>query len=369
MARAMKCLLIILFTYSTVYSQSLDNSFEGNLRDSKTDEPIPYALLYIDGTTFGVTSNENGDFEFNNLSFPIQIEISHLSYNPKSILIDKNVLEQVVITLNPRAIKLESVLIMGKSMRARYVKKFKKWFVGDDSWGKKAKLLNEDALVFFDDTTKFRVGASEPLIIESVRLGYTIHADLKDFQVKYDNELEGESGMYIASYYFQEIEKDKYIRNRLRAYYNSSEHFLKSLYNKRLSENGFELKNETINDSANQKEFVIVSLDSSLFQGDNNEKLIVGLKNKNYYILYYFKDDGSPLNLENDSKKRYYKVSSIKFEEDNIVLRPNGTTPGSSIVFSGAIGEKKVGAMLPSNYQPPVIDNSTITTETPSDHN
>lgn len=354
--------LLLTLGLSNGHSQGV--TFSGTLMDSENGEPIQHALLYIDGTTFGVTSDENGEFEFENLSFPVRIEISHLSYEPKSILIE-NRRTNDLIYLNPRAIMLKEVLILNKNTRKQYIRKFNQWFIGHDSWGKKAKLLNDSALVFFDEEQGFRAGASEPLIIESSGLGYIIRAELKDFLITKNDTSISETGAYVATYHFTEHEKNKYRRNRIKAYFNSSEHFLKSLYQNSLLENGYEIKKETLNDSTNQKEYVTAFLDLSLVTEGENVKRIVGLKGQKYFILYYGKQNGLPFNLQrrhdelltkrDERVEQFYNdfvVSTILFDSDDIVLRSDGTTPGSYIIFSNAIGKKKVGAMLPSNYQP-----------------
>jgi len=355
----MKGILLILLTCTGMtFCLSQGISFSGNLLDGETNQPVQYALLYIDGTTFGVTTDENGDFVFNDLSFPIQIEISHLSYEPTTIRFESKIPSHVAIKLKPRSIILESVLILEKASRKKYVRKFVKWFVGNDKWGQKAKLLNDSALVFFDEGKDFRVGASEPLIIECPSLGYTIRAELKEFIVKYNDDLKSETRSFVANYHFTSYEKNKYDRNRTRAYYNSSEHFLKSLYENKTSQNGYQIiKRAILNDGSDQKEIfpashVNVSLDSCLVWYGENEKKIIGLKGKEYFIQYYYKENGFPLDLKNNKAKLPYNLSAIRFEKNEITLRSDGTTPGTFIVFSGAIGQKKVGAMLPNNYYP-----------------
>ena len=71
---------IFLLIQSLSLSHAQGITFSGVLKGSENEEPIEHALLYIDGTTIGVTSDENGEFEFENLYFPVRIEISHLSY-------------------------------------------------------------------------------------------------------------------------------------------------------------------------------------------------------------------------------------------------------------------------------------------------
>lgn len=357
-------IFLLTQSLSLCYAQGI--TFSGVLKSSENEEPIEHALLYIDGTTFGVTSDENGEFEFENLSFPVRIEISHLSYEPKSVLIENSRMDDP-IHLNPRAIRLREVLILNKGTRKDYIKKFNKWFIGNDQWGQRAKLLNDSALVFFDITNGFRVGASEPLIIESRGLGYTIRADLRDFLVEKDSS-GSETWSFVSSYHFTASQKKKFHRNRARAYYNSVQHFLKSLYDTKISQNGYEIKKKIINDSPGRSEYATVSIDSNLVWKEDNKRIITGLKDNEFFIQYYYKENGFPKDLEKNQPSMPYKSSAIKFTKNEIILRSDGTTPGTFIQFSGDIGQKKVGAMLPSNYQPPNTESSpepTIDTQIP----
>jgi hypothetical protein len=359
----MKLILLISFVFfGQLYGQSQVFQFTGKLKDAETNQPIQYALLYLDGTTIGVTSDKNGEFVFEGLTLPIQIEISHLSYEPKSVYIEDENRNQLDILLSPRVVKLEALIIMRKSLRAEYVKKFNKWFIGNDLWGNRSKLVNDEALQFLAADEGFRVSASEPLIIKSSGLGYTIRAELKDFIVRSD--IDGnETGFYIASYHFTPFEKGNFDNKRAKAYYNSSEHFLKSLYDNTTSQNGFIISKMFKYRDVQHLRSNSITLDANLAQRTNNEKLITGLNSQEFYILYHFKGKG-PLNLDIYSPKNNYELSAIKFEEDEIILRSDGTTPGNAIVFSGAIAQKKVGAMLPNNYQPFLENTSTTPIDT-----
>lgn len=96
-----------------------------------------------------------------------------------------------------------------------------------------------------------------------------------------------------------------------------------------------------------RKEF---KLDSCLiFNGD--EAIVAGLKNRNFFVNYYYNQRGFPINLKN----RYEgsrKMSKIYFLNNECVIRKDGTRPGESITFGGSIGIKRVGATLPNDYYP-----------------
>ena len=184
------------------------------------------------------------------------------------------------IFLNPRAIRLRDVFILNKGTRKGYIKEFNKWFIGKDRWGQKAKLSNDSALVFFDEKKGFRVGASEPLVIESRGLGYTIRAKLKDLK---DDASGRKTWSFVSNYHFTASKKDKFSKLANKAYYNSIQHFLKSLYETTTSQNGYRIKKEILNDSTGRKEYVIVSIDSNLVWKDN--KRIISGSSVPYFVV------------------------------------------------------------------------------------
>ena len=146
-----------------------------------------------------------------------------------------------------------------------------------------------------------------------------------------------------------------YEKNRKAAYYNSRQHFYRSISQDELHENGYSIIGE---DGA--------SLDIYIIRKDDYI-LISGLKGKRFYITYYCDLYGNPLTVSIDSLSgnniirkrngaaaREYDIftSDIQFLNDQCIIRSTGSSPANSILFGGPIGEKRVGTTLPSNYFP-----------------
>jgi hypothetical protein len=71
-----------------------------------------------------------------------------------------------------------------------------------------------------------------------------------------------------------------------------------------------------------------------------------------FYINYYSDFRDFPIDM---SKTTFYdqsNYSEIYFLHDTCVIRKDGTRPENSIVFGPGIGRKRVGAILPNNYEP-----------------
>lgn len=98
--------LVLLFIASTSFGQ--DITLSGKVTDVKTNEPVPFASVWIKGKTIGTITNAQGDFDFH---IPSQFQnetlvISMLGYKD---------FEAIVSTLNidkPLTVSLEESLTM-----------------------------------------------------------------------------------------------------------------------------------------------------------------------------------------------------------------------------------------------------------------
>jgi len=358
-----------LFVYFLICPlQLLCQNITGTITDSKTNQPVEFATVYINGTTIGTISDKNGNFTIDKLIIPCQVVVSHISYIPIIFPIYDSLNLKRSIKLNPRTVELGQVSVKEQNLRKENIKQFYDEFFGIDVWERNAKLENENDLIFkteyFDEDASnteltgkqklFIVESAAPLKISLPLLGYDVQFDLIKFSKSFNSEFKGYE-IHILGYFFykpfeqdSKIKANKYRRNRLDVYYNSAQHFCRSLYDKKLHENGYLVFEFLENKSQNgwiRKEF---KLDSCLVYNDD-EANVTGLKNRNFYLNYYYNRRGYPINLNksNDGKRA---MSKIYFLYDECIIRKDGTRPGESITFSETIGNKRVGATLPSDY-------------------
>ena len=129
----------ILFGQSTV---------TGVVLDSLTQEPLPMATVYVNGTTLGTTTDSDGRFELKEISFPATVVFSFVGYQPKALDLDRNP-GKLTIELSTNDV-LPEIVVSGKKNRIDKVNLdyFKTMFLGDDKWGKRATIKNENVLMF-----------------------------------------------------------------------------------------------------------------------------------------------------------------------------------------------------------------------------
>lgn len=94
-------------------SQSL-----GVVRDSTTNEPIPYVNMWIDGELIGTTSDEKGNFIFNADVIGKRVILSSIGYKKKSIVFTKNA---QTILLKPEILHLKEVVIKSSKEKTRFI--------------------------------------------------------------------------------------------------------------------------------------------------------------------------------------------------------------------------------------------------------
>ena len=117
-------LLFILFSTSIV-AQDRFVSVSGKVIDAGTQEPLPYASVYLKGTSLGTTSNTDGAFEFHIPQDLIgtMVVISMLGYTTQEKL--PSYFEEIeVIALTENSVTLEEVVVSAeRSLTAQQIVK------------------------------------------------------------------------------------------------------------------------------------------------------------------------------------------------------------------------------------------------------
>lgn len=209
--------------------------------------PLEEASVYINNTSIGTTTNNEGFFELTVKEGTYEIIVSYVGFETKKYPLNtktyKNPIQFKLVSIYS---KLDEVVIKKKVKRrlsARekvYKKRFEKKFLGESKLGKNCELLNENALDFEygEYSHTLEAWTSEPLQIINKNLGYKISYDLIHFK------LTPTDVNYLGNVRYEELqgsEKDrkKWKKNRLKAYRGSTMHFLRSVMKGTVKEEGF----------------------------------------------------------------------------------------------------------------------------------
>ncbi len=234
--------MLIQYNAFDVSAQPL---LKGSIVDETTNEALAFATIYLNNTSIGTNSDNNGEFEFQIPSGSHEVIVQYIGYHPINFLIDT---ENLALTYKCKLLKetqeLATVKITGKRDKEWYenLKTFKRNFLGTSENASNCEILNEKALIidYAPNTAMLSVIAKEPLLILNPALGYTLEYNLVEFTYQMR-----QGKVFFAGYPFFKMNevaqrKVKQIeKNRSKAYSGSLPHLIRSLLDDKVQEEGF----------------------------------------------------------------------------------------------------------------------------------
>jgi len=378
-------------------------TLSGIVVDSITNEPMPSATVYINGTTHGTVTDYKGHFELKDVTLPSTLVASFVGYEPKALELTGNP-GDLTVKMSARN-ELPEIDVSGNSINKKDLDYFREMFLGNDTWGKNAVLKNPNAVIVdnsfqkinyirkisrntyatehitnnliemhavMDDTVTFKrsvmtAWATEPLVVDLPLLGYILYVDLVRFYIVQVNNVVSCNILgyfYYKPYKLNKRNTQRIEQNRMKAYWGSSQHFLKSFSDNRLQENGFMLSIPEIIKKRGKKIVLYKPVDIEKYSSGIGDSVIQvnGLSDVELRIRYYHKSNGTPRNFK---QKRWgishYYESGVSFLKDTCTFRREGILTDNTIRFSGDISKKRVGSCLPDDYMP--LEDITLTAD------
>ncbi|WP_046755759.1 carboxypeptidase-like regulatory domain-containing protein [Kordia jejudonensis] len=325
--------VLILILFSGISSAQ---TLSGAVFDEKTKEPLYGVSVYFDGTTNGTATNTEGKFLISyKASTESALVVSYLGYDSQTFDVRKLV-SGVKIYLKPKKETLGVVYIENDPWtRKKKMEIFRREFIGIGEGATQSKILNEDDIdVVFNPSTKILSAyASKPIVIRNKYLGYSISYNLDEFEAElgvYRNEYRSTKRVYIGgtSFYSELREKPRkrHIKNREKEFGQSILNFMRSLADKKLEENGFQVFH---------KGFIVPPYKYfDITKEGLNTK--VNMKTVRLTIVY----------------DRFHKsFMTVPTENKEFYINEFGNfSPSKELSFGGVFGEKRIGKALPLDY-------------------
>lgn len=236
-------ILIAVFTARAQQSQFA--TLVGHIVDDSTSTPLGNVNVYIANTTLGANTNESGRFEIRNIppgSYDVVASrIGYLFFTVRVHLRDPQK-KEIDIRLKPSNVELNEVVVSAADPAEwrSQLHQFDEYFIGLSKNARECRITNPEVLDFkAGQGDLFEATARKPLEIENLALGYHIQFYLATFRVQ------NETMKFEGLPKFTELvpasakEEKRWKENRMAAYRGSLRHFLSSLFNRRLRDDGF----------------------------------------------------------------------------------------------------------------------------------
>jgi hypothetical protein len=309
-----------------------------------------------------VATNAEGNFILKLPNGGYELVITYTGYETESMRISNATAgENIVIELKAKEKSLEEVSVVFttevKDGWEKYGQFFTENFIGTSEFSKQTFIKNPEVLKFYfsKKRNRLKVLAAEPLLVENFALGYNIKFAIDSFTYEYDNN----TAQFIGYPLFEEMlgTADKgavWLQNRARAYKGSLLHFMRSLYNKTLETEGFEVQ-FLVKNNDEEKSIPLKNPYLALnYTRDDSTNTVEFRPNQPDMAVLYTKAKPEDAFFNFDPKaKKNFQVSTITVTKgESVIIEENGYFfEQTDITTNGYWGFEKIGDMLPYDYK------------------
>ncbi len=360
---ALAVFAICILSVTTAICQQAFYTIKGKVINKITKAPLQAASVFAQTTTFGVATDAEGNFTIKLPNGGYSLVITYSGYETESIRISNTSgqNDNLVIEIAPKEKSLEEVSIAVsnevKDGWQKYGVFFTQNFIGQTKFSMQTTIKNPEVLHFYfsKKRNRLKVLATEPLTVENFSLGYILKFAIDSFTYEYETN----TNLFIGYPLFEEMtgtpeQKVTWAKNRAEAYKGSMLQFTRSLYNRTLTEDGFELQFIVKN---NDEELTVPlqNLYGALnYEKDDSLNTVEFKPNQNMLaVIYKAKPEQAYLDFDPTANKNF-EISTLLFAPgESIVIEQNGYYfDQTDITTNGYLGFKKIGDMLPYDYLP-----------------
>ncbi len=342
---------------------TVSTELEGVVLDSETEKPLASASVYFSNTSCGTYTNQLGFFKIKDPPKNAKtIVISYLGYETliQNLNYKLGTHTRFLIKLNPLTKELEEVTITRKrdKLWLENFEVFKREFLGGTPYADLCTFLNPEVLRFKKGEDQLKIESIAPLKIRNQALGYQLQIELQNCTISNTDYSFLIHTKYDSLVPENDREKVRWETNRLTSYLGSETHLFKSIVDKDLWGEGFEIYKQ------NAKNEVFLTETHLVFQSDystpltNLDSLLKESQGNSYEVLKKGKFLIKYTNQILPKRKRF--ISEIPFASSLIQIR----SPSIIVASDGSIDKKsnysregwmdrlRIAALTPTNFEP-----------------
>ena len=224
--------VFLFFQLSSLCAQQRD-SLHFVLYDNETGQAIEDAFIFIENTTIGTSTDQNGKAALYTSGLStFNVVITHINYENyyagKDLLVDDNIirLEKRVLTLELITVKSKK---LSKKKRKKWMKRFEKAFLGDKLSKKKVKILNPEVIWFEEKDEILYAYVVDNIKIKNDVIGYETQVALDYFSLDLNEDVRYEAKVFYNDVIDKQKKKEKIEETRSSSFLNSRQLFYKAL--------------------------------------------------------------------------------------------------------------------------------------------
>ena len=361
--RQMKLLLSFILTVFICKIGAAQNNFtvSGKVTNLVTGLPMPSASVFAQNTTMGTVTDDEGNFKLSLPAGGYDLIFTYTGYRTESRRISSSdAAEKINVSLKEKEKELADVVIAATNEvpdgYLKYGAFFYDEFIGKTGDKNFCRIQNPEALHFFfsKKRNRLKITATDPLIIRNNILGYNIKYSLDSFTHEYSTQVSTYTGYPL----YEELagtdaQKKQWETARREAYKGSQLHFMRSIYNKDLKAQEFEIQFIV---KVNGQDNAIKLKDpygALNYQKDDSTQTVEIMPNQaDVGVLFSGEKPTTAYLAENTGEPSAFQFSTLSFRpKESIVIEQNGYFyDQNDISISGYWIWDKVAKQLPYDY-------------------
>ncbi len=346
-----------------VFSQSDYFIVSGKVTLASSGEPLQGASVFAENTTLGTATDANGNFKLYLPNGGYDVIVTFTGLQSESVRVTSSQTSSpLTFSLKQKEKELDDVVVVAsnevKDGWERYGGFFIKEFIGQTQNSSQCLIKNPEVLKFYysKKRDRLKVKAEEPLLIENKALGYNIRYSLDSFTHEYATQV----SFYSGNPLFEEMKTDSLIqqalwdRAREEAYKGSMLHFMRSLYNKTLKDEGFEVQFVITTKGVDRAEKLQDYYNSLRYtMNDSTGIVTIDPFQPNVGVLYMKEKPLPGFNILNEKEPSEFQFSILSIARgEPIMIERNGFYfDQTDITINAYYTWEKVGDQLPYDYR------------------
>lgn len=348
--------LIILTGIDQLKAQSV---LEGRVVDEQTGEPLHGAHVFLSGTRLGAATNPAGRFQIRNIppgSYRFVVSMIGFDRTLEQISIARG--ESKVVDAKLKPVTYDLGEIYAGNLDEKWEKKldrFTELFIGESKMADSVEILNPEVLRFQNRWWgKFTAEALAPLHIVNHSLGYEIIFYLDEFtHTGIRTQWDGEP-FYTEMTPANPEQAELWRNNREKSFNGSIRHFLISVIENRINEDGFTVYLQPESQSLSSRNRFRVS-PARILKKTDEDHLYHIIYNGRLEIIYQEEEDPRYVQTKPQLRRSPARVQTsyidlnqrpITVDSDGEIEEPYGATRMGYFAFY------RIADRTPRDYRP-----------------
>jgi hypothetical protein len=330
----------------------------GSVTDAASGKPIPAASVFLNATSKGTTTHDDGTFLLTGIpAGGYQLIISAVGYETFQTVINTSHLpSNLNVALHIQVSELAAVTVKPDIENGwnRWGGTFWDYFIGTTDNASSCTIENKDVLRFHYDrkSKRLTVSAVKPLIIVNKALGYIVEYHFGAFSYDFsDGQLQ-----FYGFVFFREMtptyngQQRVWESARQRAYLGSMTHFMRSLYRGRLKVEGFHILHQ-VKKQNTEKERVKAIYNPAIgdtggIPADSLRHYLKVLREPDYFI-HTINNYDTLLTVNADGTRSFYFIGIFTVGYGNAQLGIPNTSSSMELTYPASLQLEENGSYSP----------------------